>query len=189
MVPEPTTTEWVMAAVAALLVVFAGGLLLILPALRPAATVASRLAGLLIAALGVAMLVIVAVLIGAGIQASGLDPAQLPDDRPDGPFSEYLINRNPETTERVAVYAAVVLVPLAAVLGVLALAAVDVGRSIGLRAIGGLVCGVLLVTSLLVIAGDTGELASHAALGVGLLAFGAVVALAVDEVTARRVTR
>jgi hypothetical protein len=185
-VPEPTTTEWVLVSLAAVLVVVVGGLLLIRPALRPSVTTESRLAGFLIAATAAAVLLVAFVVGAAGWQASRLDPAAGGDDRPTGPFVQYLIDSNPDTTERAAAYGMGVLLPLAAVLVVLALAAVDPARSIGLRVVQGLVCAAILVISLFVAIGDTGPLATRAALGMALLSAGALAALATDELRHRR---
>ena len=169
-------------SLAAVLVVVVGGLLVIRPALRTDISTESRLAGFLIAATAVATLLAATVLGAAGWLAIGLDPAQQGDDRPSGPFVQYLINPNPDTTERAAAYGMVVLVPLAAVLVVLALAAVDPARTIGLRVVQGLVCGALFAAGVFVAIGDTGPLAARAAVGVALLTGGALAALATDEV-------
>ena len=187
MLDEPTTTEWWAAGIAAALVVLVGGLLFIRPALRPAASGASRIAGFLLAAQAVAVVVVAAVLVGAGIRASSIEVADDGTFEPlTGPFARFLFSRPPDTIERVAGYGAAVLLPLAGVLGVLALAAVDLGRSIGLRVIAALVCGAMLVTSVLVVVGDAGPLAGRAAIGVALLAGGAATALAADELSRPR---
>lgn len=185
MVPEPTTTEWVAAAVAAVLVVLLGGLLFVRPAVRPATSGPSRVAGLMLSALAVAVVLVVAVLVGAGIQASRLDPALLGEDRPTGPFAVYLIDLDPATTERVAQWAPAILLPLAATLGVLALAAVDVGRSLGLRIIAALTSGAILACCWRVATQDAGPLAARAAVGAGALAAGALVAFIADELPRR----
>lgn len=186
MVPEPTTTEWVMAAVAAVLIMLLGGLLFILPALRRGATPASRMAGFLLSCLATAMVVIAAVLVVAGIRARSIDPLEGGEGRPASPFARYLFDPNPASTERVATYGAAVLLPLAAVLGVLALAAVDLGRSIGLRAIAGLTCGALLIASVVLIIGDAGPLAARTAVGIGVLSAASAVALTADELRGPR---
>jgi hypothetical protein len=180
--PEPTTTDWALVALAAVLVVVVGGLLVIRPALRPAVTTESRIAGFLIAGTATAVLLAAVVLGVAGWRASQLDPTAGGDDRPAGPFVRYLIDSNPDSTERAAAYGLGVLVPLAAVLVVLAVAAVDPARSLGLRVVQGLLCGALFVTSVFVAIGDAGPLAARAAIGVALLTAGALAALATDEI-------
>ena len=186
--PEPTTTEWIAVSVAAALVVLLGGLLVIRPALRPGVSIGSRVAGYLIASAAVALLLCAIVLGAAGLQASRLDPALRGDDRPASAFAHFLIDENPDSTERAAGYSIGVLVPLASVLVVLALAAVDPSRPIGLRAIAGAICSALLVMGAFVAIGDTGPLAARAALGLVVLVAGALVALGLDELTHRRTT-
>jgi hypothetical protein len=174
---------------AAVLVVFLGGLLFVRPAIRPATTGPSRVAGLMLSALGVAVLLVVGVLAAAGISASKLDPALLGEDRPTGPFARYLVDLDPTTTERVGTYAAAILLPLAATLGVLALAAVDVGRSLGLRVIAALTSGAIVAGCWRVATQDAGPLASRAAVGVGALATGALLAFLADELPRRATAR
>jgi hypothetical protein len=178
----PTTTDWVLVSLAATLVVVVGGLLLIRPALRPSVSAESRLAGFCIAATATATLLLSVVLGAAGWRATSLDPAAGGDDRPAGPFVRYLIDANPDSTERAAVYGVLVLVPLAAVLVVLAVAAVDPARTIGLRVVQGLVCAAVFVTSVFVAIGDAGPLAARAATGVAVLTAAALAALATDEI-------
>ncbi len=123
-----------------------GGLLFIrLAARQPGTTAAGRLAGWLLAALP-----------GLGHDAPGRpcwsppgsgrladQPGRPPGQHPpppNGAFTRYLADADPDSTERVAQYALALLVPAAGTLAVLALAAVDAGRSLGLRLIGGFAC-------------------------------------------------
>jgi hypothetical protein len=183
---EPTTTEWWAAAVAAALIVLVGGGLFIRPAAGvPGTTRAGRVAGWLLACLASATVVGTLVLIASGVRASmiSLDDLRNGTHLPTGPFARYLFDADPGSTKRVAQYAPAVLIPAAGTLAVLALAAVDVGRSIGLRLIGGCACVAVIVLAWYVGVGDVGPLAARASLALALLAAGAVVALAVDHIT------
>jgi hypothetical protein len=183
--PEPTTSEWVAAAAAAALIVTLAALLFIRPAAAERGTTpAGRLAGWLLACLATASVLGTVVLIGAGMRASmiSLTDLQTGTGLPTGAFARYLFDADPDATERVAQYAPALLLPFAGTLAVLALAAVDAGRSVGLRLIGGLACVVVVVGSWFVGVGDVGPLAARTALGVGALAAGAGIALGVDHI-------
>ena len=79
--------------------------------------------------------------------------------------------------------------PLAALLGVLAHAVADPARTPGLRAVVGAVLGAVAVGAALVVLGDTGPLATRAALGVAAVAAVSAGALVVDELRLRRSLR
>jgi hypothetical protein len=180
--PEPSVGEWVAAVVAAVAIVGVGGQLL-LGRVGPDVSRWSRLAGSMIASLAAASLLAAAVLGGAGLQASRLDPAASGDDRPTSGFARVLLDLDPEVTERVASFGLLLLVPLAAVLVVLAAAAVDPARTIGLRVVQAVVCSAVAVIAAAIAFGDTGVLATRASVAVCLLAVAALAALAIDEVT------
>lgn len=185
MLPEPTTGEWWAAGVAATLVVALAGLLFVRPAAaEPGTTVLGRLAAWLLACLAATAVLASVVLVGAAVRAGmiSLDDLREGTNLPSGAFARYLFDADPGSTERVGQYAPAVLLPAAGTLAVLALAAVDTGRSAGLRLIGGLACVVLVVGAWLVGRGDVGPLAARVALGVGVLAGGAGLALAADQV-------
>jgi hypothetical protein len=181
--PEPTTTEWFAAAAAAGLIVALGGLHLIRPAAVPGTTTAGRLAGWLLGCLTVSAILVTAVLVGAGIRAAQITMEELENGTrlPSGAFARYLFDADPDSTERVAQYGPAVLLPLAGTLGVLALAAVDVGRSIGLRAIAVATCVLLAAVAVLIGLGDAGPLATRTAVAVAGLSTAAVAALAADH--------
>jgi hypothetical protein len=182
---EPTTNEWWMAAVAALLIVLVGGGLFIRPAAAtPGTTRSGRIAGWLLACLAAATVLATAVIVGSGIRASmiSLDDLRNGAHLPTGHFARYLFDADPDSTERVAQYVPAVLIPAAGTLAVLALAAVDVGRSVGLRLIAGFSCVAVIVVAWYVGKGDVGPLAARSSLGVALLAAAAGIALALDYV-------
>jgi hypothetical protein len=184
--PSPSALEWLAAAVGAAAIVAVGGQLL-LGRVDAGVTRWSRITGSLVASLATAVLLVAAVLAGAGIQASRLDRASDGADRPASGFARALIDVDPDVTERVALFGVGLLVPLAAVLVVLALAAVDPARTLGLRVVVALACSALAVVGLAVAFGDTGTLAALAAVSVGVLALAALGALAADEIgTPRR---
>jgi hypothetical protein len=184
-VAEPTTAEWWAAGGAAGLLVLVGGLLLIRPRRRAGVAITSRIAGWFLACAASAVLVVAAVVGTAGWKATSLDPAARGEDRPATAFAQYLIDSNPDSTERAAAYGLGVLVPLAAVLAVLALATVDPARPTGLRLIAAALTAALLVLCLFVVAGDAGPLAARAAMGIAGLASGALLFLVLDELTHR----
>ena len=181
MQPEPSLADWVAATLAAVAIVAVAGQLL-LGRVGNDVSRWSRVTGSLVASLASAVLLVAAVLAGAGIQATRLDPAQAGDDRPVSGFARTLIDIDPDVTERVALYGVGLLVPLAAVLVVLALAAVDPARTIGLRVVIALLCSAVAVLGAAVAVGDTGVLAHRAAVGIAALALAALGALATDEI-------
>ena len=179
--PEPTTGEWIVAGVAAGLVVVIAALLLLRPALqRSSATTWGRAAGLLLAASATGLVLVVAVVGVAGAQA---------DDTPLGAFAGVLVATDVGTARRVASYTAALLLPMAAVLGVLAVDVVDVGRPSGLRAAAGSAVGFVLVGGGYVVLGDAGPAATGAGWAAVLLAGGAALTLALDELAGARQPR
>ncbi len=84
-------------------------------------------------------------------------------DDPVGEFAGVLVSTDAATAGRIGAYAAATLLPLAAVLAVVAVAVVDVGRPSGLRAAAGGAAGFVLLGGAYVVLGDAGP----AATGVG----------------------
>jgi hypothetical protein len=180
-VPDPTAGEWFVAGVAAGLVVVVGALLLLRPALwRSTATVWGRAAGLLLATAAMGLVLVVAVAGAAGARA---------DDTPTGEFAGVLVAVDRGAAGRVAGYTAALLLPLAAILAVLAVAVVDVGRPSSLRAAAGTAAGFVLLVGLRVVTGDAGPAATAAGWAAVLLAGGAALMLALDEVAGGRQSR
>jgi hypothetical protein len=173
---DPSAGEWVVASVAAVLVVVLLALLLLAPALRrSAATPWGRVAGLLLAATAVTLVLVVVV---AGTAAFVSEP--------DGVFATELVHAGVASDERIAAYAAALLLPFAAVLGVLAVAVVDVGRPSAFRPAAGAVAGLVLVGAGILVVGDAGDAVTAAALSTALLSGGAALSLVFDEVDGRR---
>ncbi len=174
---DPTTPEWVAAAVAAGLVVVLGGLHLLRAVLaRSAATAWGRLAGLLLAVLAVGLVLVVVVLGVAGAQAS---------DGPTGEFAAVLVHPEADTASRLAGYAAALLLPLAAALAILAVAVVDVGRGSGLRIAAGVASGLVMAIGALVSTGGTDGAALAAGWAAVVLGAAAAAALVADQLDAR----
>lgn len=192
MPPGPTTTEWIAAAVAAALVVVVGGRLLVTPALRRGTRhTSARLAGMLLGCTAVALLLVVAVLVGTGLRSSMISTADLEagTDLPAGAFVRLLFNPSLDVTERTAWYAAGLLVPASLPFGVLAVAVVDRQRSVGLRVVAAVLSFAFGAFAAYVALGDTsplptdpGPLAARAATGFVVLAVATLLALAVDHV-------
>lgn len=177
-VADPTTGEWIAAGTAAGLAAAVLALLLVwVPLRRSTATRWGRAAGFLLAAVASSLVVTVAVVVGIALDG---------DSGVSGPFGAVVARINAQTAERVAGYIAALLLPVAAVVAVLALAVVDVGRNTGLRIAAGVAAGVLLATGVVVALGDTGTAPTAAGWVIAVLAGGAAVALALDEVTAGR---
>ena len=176
-VPDPTTGEWVAAAIAACLVVVLGALLLLGPALRRStATSWGRAGGLLLAITASGLVLVVAVAF-AGSRAGRA---------PVGEFAGVLVHSEPGTAGRIAGYVAALLLPLAAVLAVLAVAVVDIGRPSGLRAAAGAAAGFVLVAGAVVTIGDTGPAPTAVGSAAVVLAAATILALALDEVLGDR---
>lgn len=183
---EPTLLEWVVTSVAVLAVVAVGTAVVVGPALPRAATRACRVTALGLGALAVSALLTGAVLAAAGSVAGGIDVAAGEPSRPSGTFVDFLVDADPDATEAAGAYAPLVLGPLAALLGVLAHAVADPARTPGLRSVAGAMLGAVLVGAALVVLGDTGALATRAALGVAVVASVAAGALLVDELQLRK---
>lgn len=179
-VADPTTVEWIAAGVAAGLVVLVGAVLVLRPVLRrSAATPWGLTGGVLLAALAVGLVLVVAVVAVAGWRADVEHP-------PAGPFAGVLVATDPATATRVSGYAAALLLPLAAVLLVLAVAVVDLGRSSGLRIAAGVAVGVVLSVGVLLAVGDAGSAPRVAGWAAAALAGAAGLALALDELVGGR---
>ena len=177
--PDPTAGEWVVAGVAAGLVVVLAALQLLRPALaRSPATPWGRAAGLLLAVAAVGLVLVVAVAVTAG---------GIADDTPDGPFVAVLVHV--DAAGRIAGYVGALLLPLAAVLAVLAVAVVDLGRPSALRIVAGAASGFVLLAGLSVVVGDAGPAATAVGWTAALLGGGAGSLLAVDEVAGWRQSR
>jgi len=176
-------------SLAVLAVVAVGAAAIVLPALPRAATNACRVVAGGLAVLAVASLLTAAVLASAGSVASGIDLAAEAPELPTGTFVDFLIDADPDATQAAGTYAPLILGPLAALLGVLAHAVADPARTPGLRAVAGAVLSAVAVGAALVVLGDTGDLATRAALGVAAVAAGSAGALLVDELRLRRSLR
>lgn len=173
----PTSGEWIAAGVASGLVVVLLALHLLRPVLaRSRATAWGRAAGLLLGCLAVGFALVTAIAVVAGMRA---------DTAAEGAFAGVLVHPEPPTAERIGGYVAALLLPLAAVVAVLAVAVVDVGRPSGLRVPAGITAGVVLAASLLVARGDPGSAAEAVAWSSLVLSGAAAVALVADEVTGR----
>jgi hypothetical protein len=173
---DPSAGDWVAASLAAALVVVLLALLLVAPALRrSSASPWGRVAGLLLAATA-AVLVLVVVVAGTAALVS----------RPDGVLATELVHAEVISAERIAVYTAALLLPLAAVLGVLAVAVVDIGRPSAFRPAAGAVAGLVLVAAGILVVGDAGDAVTAAALSAAVLSGGAAFALMADELGGRR---
>lgn len=176
--PDPTSAEWAAAGLAAALVVVVLSLHLLRPVLaRSPAAGWGRVAGFLLACVAAELVLVAAVAAVAGWQGG---------DDPGGPFAGLLVHADGATGTRVAAYVAALTLPAAAVLVVLSLGVVDVGRPSGLRIVAGVVVGIVLAVAALVVWGDTGAAPEAAAWFAVLLAGGAALALVADEVAGRR---
>lgn len=176
MVEDPTTGEWVAAAVAAGLVAVVAALLLLHPVLRRSrATPWGRAGGLLLATLATGMVLVVVVAIVAGTQVG--------DEPSEAAFAGVLVHAD---GERIGRYAAATLLPLAAVLAVLAFAVVDLVRPSGFRIAAGVAAGAVLAVGLVVGFGDGGTVPTALGRVTAVLAAGAALSLALDELLGHR---
>lgn len=175
---QPTTADWVAAGVAAGLVVLLAALHLLRPVLaRSSASPWGRAGGLLLAMVTTGLLLCVGVAVTAGARA---------DSSPVGPFALELVHGEPPTAARIGGYAAAILLPLAAVIAVLAVAVVDVDRPSGLRIVAGVAAGGVLASGLLLVLGDVGTVATGVGWAAVVLAGAAAGALVLDELTGRQ---
>ncbi len=179
----PTTTEWVLAAEAALLIAVLCGYLLVRPSLGRL-TNGARVASLAFATLGAGLVLAVVVLLASGIRASSVDLAAESIEEanyPAGVLAGELIGFDPETSQDVAAYAAALLMPLAALCGVMAFAVMHSAPRSALRTAATCVAGFVFLVGLLAVMGDTGPLPA----GVGWFALNlaalAALALASDR--------
>lgn len=174
----PTSGEWIAAGAAGALVVVLLALHLLRPALgRSPSTVWGRAAGLLLGCIAVGFVLVTVVAVVAGMRA---------DTGAEGAFAGVLVHPEPPTAERIGGYVAALLLPLAAVVAVLAVAVIDIGRPSGLRIPAGITAGVVLAASAIVARGDPGSAAEAVAWSSLVLSGAAAVALVADEVTGRR---
>ena len=179
--PEPTAGEWIVAGVAAGLVVVVAALQLLRPALaRSTASPWGRAAGLLLATTAAGLVLVVTVAVAAGDRA---------DDAPVGEFAGVLVNAEPATAGRIAGYSAALLLPLAAVLAVVAVAVVDLGRPSAFRIVAGAAAGFVLLAGFVVVLGDAGPAATAVGWTAALLGGGSALLLALDEVSGLRQSR
>lgn len=192
MLPTPTTTEWVAAALAAALVVALGALHVVGVGRRPLTRDRLALAGgWLLGCLAATSLLVLAVLVGTAVRASLVSTADIQAQRhlPAGPFVGHLFNRDLSTTERVGWISAAYLLPLAGTFAVLAVAVVDRHRSVGMRIAALATSLVLAVFAACVALGtstpldtDPGPLAGRVSTAVLLLSLAAAAVAAADVV-------
>lgn len=177
-VQDPSTAEWLAAGAAAGLVVVVASLLALHPVLaRSRATPWGRAAGLLLATIATGLVLVVVVALVAGTRAG---------EAPESALAGVLVQPD---GERIGRYAAAILLPLAAVLAVLAFAVVDVGRPSGFRIAAGVAAGVVLAFGLLVGFGDGGTVPTALGRVTAALAAGAAASLALDELLGSRPRR
>jgi hypothetical protein len=186
-IADPTTYQWVVASVAGALVVTVGTTLFLraVGRGRPAAVpVLRRGAAACLAALGLAALVGTAVMVGAGIRASGLGVPVALGEPPlvNEPFASRIIDADPDVTEDVARYVMALIAPVGLLLLAVAVGVVRLGTT-GARAAAGATCGLCLVVVGIAIVGDGGALVERLAWAAGVVAVLAVAGLLADEIT------
>jgi len=175
---QPTTAEWTAAGVAAGLVVLLAALHLLRPVLaRSPATPWGRTAGVLLGSVTTGLVLCVGVAAAAAVRAG---------ETPEGAFAGVLVHVEPTVAERIAAYAAAILLPLSAVIAVLALAVVDLGRPSSLRIAAGVAAGMVLASGVLVVLGDTGPVATGVGWAAVVLAGAAALTLVLDELVGRQ---
>jgi hypothetical protein len=183
--PDPTTAEWVAAGVAAGLVAVLGGAHLVRPALvRSPASMWGRAAALLLGTATAGVIVALAVVFAAGMRADGIDLAA-GTGYPEGPFAGVIVTANVAAADDVAAYAAALLLPLGATLGVLAVAVAATTARAGLRIAAGIACVIGVLACLVLAMFDTGAVVAGVAVA-GLALFAAAAAcLAADALRFR----
>ena len=118
--PDPTTSEWIIAGIAAGLIAVVGGAHLVRPSLRRASiTFWGRAAALLLGTATAGVVLALVVVFAAGMRAERIDLAA-GTGYPEGPLAGVLVTQNVGAADDVATYAAALLLPIAAVLGILA---------------------------------------------------------------------
>jgi hypothetical protein len=187
MPPDPTTGEWFAAGVAAALIaVVAGAHLVRVAAPRAHGTVWGRAAALLLGTLTAGTALTVVVLFAAGMRADQIDLAA-GTGYPEGPLAGVLVTDDVTAADDVATYATALLLPIGAILGILAVAVASTPPRSGLRVAAGSACVMGVAVAAVFLAFDTG--AAVAGVGVAALALflAAGACLAVDALTAPRV--
>jgi hypothetical protein len=176
--PDPTTAEWAAAGLAASLVVVLAALHLVRGVLgRSAASPWGRVAGFLLGCIAVALVLCAVLAAAAGWRAGG---------GRTGPFAGVLVHPDRPNAERLGSYVPALTLPPAAVLAVLSLAVIEVGRPSGLRTVAGVASGAAAAMGALVVWGDPGAAPEAAAWFVTVLGAAAAVSLVVDELAGRR---
>jgi hypothetical protein len=183
--PDPTTAEWVAAGVAAGLVAVVGGAHLVRASLlRSPVSFWGRAAAVLLGTAAAGVVVALVVVFATGMRAERIDLAA-GTGYPEGPLAGVLVPADVAAADNVAAYAAAVLLPLAATLGVLALAVAATTARAGLRVAAGIGCfiGAVLCAVLAVL--DPGAVVAGVAFAGLALFVTAGVCLAIDALSLR----
>ena len=188
--PDPTTAEWIVSGVAAVLVALVGGVHLVRASLThdSPASIWGRAAALLLATATVGVLLSLVVVFAAGMRADGIDLAA-GTGYPDGPLAGVLVPQDVGVADDVATYTAALLLPLAAALGILAVAVASTTAHAGFRIAAGVGCVVSASVAAVLLAFDTGAVVAGVATGGLFLFIAAGMCLLIDALTeAQRAT-
>jgi hypothetical protein len=180
MPPDPTTAEWVVAALAtAMISVVAGAHLVRLAARRTPGTVWGRAAALLLGTLTAGVALALVVLFAAGMRAEQIDLAA-GTGYPEGPLAGVLVTADVDAADDVATYATALLLPIGAILGILTVAVASTPPRSGLRVAAGVACGIGVVVAGAFVAFDAGAAVAGVAVAALVLFLAAGTCLAVD---------
>jgi hypothetical protein len=178
--PDPTTTEWILAGVAAALVaVVAGAHLVRLAARGTPGTAWGRAAALLLGTLTAGVALGLVVLFATGLRADQIDLAA-GTGFPEGPLAGVLLPADVGAAADVATYAAALLLPIGAILGILAIAVASTPPRAGLRVAAGIACGIGVVVAGVLVVFDSGAVVTGTAVAAIVLFLATGLCLAVD---------
>jgi hypothetical protein len=178
--PDPTTAEWVAAALAAGFVVVLAGVHLVRPAIvRSPATAWGRAAAILLGTAASGVVLALLVLIAAGMRADRIDLDAV-TGFPEGAFAGVLVPEDVSVADDIATYASALLFPIAATFGVVAVAVASTPARHGFRFATALVCAAAIAVSALLVVLDAGAAVGGVATAAIALFALTLVCLAVD---------
>ena len=182
--PDPTTSEWIVAGIAAGLIAVVGGAHLVRPSLRRASiTFWGRAAALLLGTATAGVVLALVVVFAAGMRAERIDLAA-GTGYPEGPLAGVLVTQNVGAADDVATYAAALLLPIAAVLGILAVGVAGSTPRGGLRVAAGAGCSIGVAVCAVLMTFDAGAVVIGVATVGFVLLVAAGICLAIDAATA-----
>ena len=180
--PDPTTSEWLIAGIAAGLIAVLGGAHLVRSPLHRTTTTPTiwgRAAALLLGTVTAGAVLAVVVVFAAGMRADQIDLAA-GTGYPEGALAGVLVTSDVTAADDVATYASALLLPVGAIFGILAVAVAVTRPRAGLRIAASVACILGVAVASLFLAFDAGAVAAGVATATLVLLLAAGVCLLVD---------